>query len=120
MSNAIKITFDKTKSVEVEKNYIVDNFLSKDDNMGYSIVKTHLDGKHSFMKNIKSNRTYFLLKGNGQFYVEDEIINLNEGEMLVIPKNTKYAFKGNFDSILVDCPAFNSDDDIIYNEQIEE
>ena len=120
MGKAIKITFDETKSVEVEKNYIVDNFLSKDDNMGYSIVKTHLDGSHPFMKNIKSNRTYFLLRGSGQFYMDDEIINLSEGEMLVIPKNTKYAFKGNFDSILIDSPAFDSNDDIIYNEQIEE
>lgn len=119
MSKAIKIPFDEKRSVEVENNYIVDNFLSKDDNMGYSIVRTHLDGKHPFMKNIKSNRTYYLLKGNGQFYVEDEIIELNEGEMLVIPKNTKYAFKGKFDSILVDCPAFNPEDDVIYDEQIE-
>ncbi len=28
------------------------------------------------MKNIKSNRTYFLLKGSAKFYVENEIIDL--------------------------------------------
>ena len=39
---------------------------------------------------------------------------------LRIPKNTKYAFKGQFDSLLVDCPAFDSADDIIYEEQINE
>ncbi len=120
MGKALKIIFDAKKSIEVEKNYIVDNFLSEKENMGYSIVRTHLNGKHPYMKNIKSNRTYFLLNGNAQFYIDDEIITLNSGEMLVIPKNTKYAFKGNFDSILVDCPAFNSNNDVIYNEQIED
>ena len=120
MGKAIKIIFDAKKSIEVEKNYIIDNFLSKENNIGYSIVRSHLDGKHPFMKNIRSNRTYFLLKGNAQFHVENEIIDLTEGEMLVIPKNTKYAFKGHFDSLLVDCPAFDSADDIIYEEQIKE
>ena len=120
MGKALKIMFDTKKSIEVEKNYTIDNYLSKENNMGYSIVRSHLDGKHPFMKNIKSNRTYFLLKGNAKFYVENEIIDLSEGEMLVIPKNTKYAFKGHFDSILVDCPAFDAKDDIIYEEQIKE
>ena len=46
--------------------------------MGYSIVRSHLDGKHPFMKNIRSNRTYFLLKGNAQFHVENEIIDLTD------------------------------------------
>ena len=120
MAKAIKIIFNVKKSIEVGKNYIVDNFLSKENNMGYLIVRSHLDGKHPFMKNIRSNRTYFLLKGSAQFQVENEIIDLAEGKMLVIPKNTKYAFKGYFDSLLVDCPAFNSADDIIYEEQIKE
>ena len=48
--NTIKIIFDMKKSIKVEKNYIVDNFLSK---------------------------------GYAQFYVENEIINLTEGEKLV-------------------------------------
>lgn len=116
MSKVLKIIYDENKSVEVEKNYIVDNFLSKDDKMGYSIVRTHLDGKHPFMKNVNSNRTYFLLKGYAKFYTDNEVIDLNEGEMLVIPKNTKYAFEGKFDSILVDCPAFDPNDDVIYDE----
>ena len=31
-----------------------------------------------------------------------------------ILKNTKYAFQGKFDAILVNFPAFNPQDDIIY------
>lgn len=118
MGKAIKITYNKSKSVEVEKGYVVDNYLSKDDNMGYSIVRTHLDGKHPYMKNINSNRTYYLISGEAKFYFENETIKIVEGEMLVIPKNTKYGFKGKFDAILVDCPGFDPNDDIVYKEDV--
>lgn len=86
--------------------------------MGYSIVRTHLDGKHPFMKNIKSNRTYYLINGYASFAFENEEITIKEGEMLVILKDTKYAFSGKFDAILVDSPAFDPNDDIIYEDEI--
>lgn len=120
MSKPLKIVFDSSKSVEVESGYIVDNFLSKKENMGYSIVRTHLDGKHPFMKNVNSNRTYYLLDGNATFVFLDEVVEIQKGEMLVIPKNTKYAFKGKFDAILIDCPAFDAKDDIIFDENLSD
>lgn len=120
MKEVTKFIYDSSKSIQVEDSYIVDNYLSKEDNVGYSIVRTHLDGKHPYMKNLKSNRTYYLLDGNGMFFFEDKVIDLNKGEMLTIPNNTKYAFKGKFDAILVDCPAFDVNDDVIYEEEIQE
>ncbi|MCI8569317.1 MAG: hypothetical protein HFJ11_05010 [Bacilli bacterium] len=117
MKKPLKIVYDKNKSFEVEKGYTVDNFLSSEDEMGYSIVRTHLDGRHPFMKNIRSNRTYFLLNGSGIFYFDDDKIEINSNEMLTIPKNTKYSFVGKFDCLLIDCPAFNKEDDIIYNKE---
>lgn len=120
MVKPLKIVFDKNKSIEVETGYVVDNYLSKDSNMGYSIVRTHLDGKHPFMKNINSNRTYYLIDGSATFVFENEKMNIKSGEILVIPKNTKYAFKGKFTAILVDCPAFDPNDDVIYDEVLED
>lgn len=120
MTKPIKIIFDKSKSIEVEKGYVVDNYLSKQENMGYSVVRTHLDGKHPFMKNIKSNRTYYLIDGEATFVFDGEKITIQGGEMLVIPKNTKYAFKGKFNAMLVDCLAFDPADDVIYDEELED
>lgn len=120
MVKAKKIEFDKTKSIEVEKGYVVDNYISKDDEVGYSVVRTHLDGKHPFMKNTNSNRTYYIIKGFSDFYLEDKIFNVKEGEMMVIPKGTKYAFKGNFDAILIDQPAFEEKYDVIYDEELDD
>lgn len=115
-----KVIYDKNKSIEVEKDYIVDNYISKDDDIGYSVVRTHLDGRHPFMKNTNSNRTYYLINGEASFYINDQIINVSSGEMMIIPKNTKYAFKGKFDAILIDCPAFDVKYDVIYDEEISD
>ena len=67
-----KVIIDKDKSVEVEKGYIVDNYISKEDHIGYSVVRTHLNCKHPYMKNTNSNRTYYLINGNATFYFEDK------------------------------------------------
>lgn len=115
-----KVIYDKNKSIEVEKGYIVDNYISKDDDIGYSVVRTHLDGRHPFMKNTNSNRTYYLINGEASFYINDQIINVSSGEMMIIPKNTKYAFRGKFDAILIDCPAFDVKYDVIYDEEISD
>lgn len=120
MLKPTKFSYDKSNSIEVEKGYVVDNYISEKESVGYSIVRTHLDGNHPYMKNIKSNRTYYLITGDASFYFENEIINIFAGEMITIPKDTKYAFIGKFDAILVDCPAFNPADDVIYDETINE
>ncbi len=114
--SAIFIPFDKNKSVEVEKNYIVDNYLDKSSNMGYSMVRTHLDGAHPRMKNTLSNRTYYIIDGNGTFEVDGEIFKLAKGDTLTIPKDTIYKFEGKFDAILISCPAFEEKYDIIFKD----
>ncbi len=72
------------------------------------------------LKNIRSNRTYYLINGKATFVFEKEIMSIQGGEMITIPMDTKYAFKGKFDAILVDCPAFDSNDDIIYDEELDD
>lgn len=120
MIKPIKISFESSKSVEVEKGYVVDSFLSKEHNRGYSMVRMHLDGRHPFMKNTKSNRTYYILDGSGKFVFDEETFCVESGEMVSIPANTRYAFKGKFDALLADCPAFDSQYDIVYDEQWDE
>ena len=113
---AIFIPFDKSKSVEVEKNYIIDNYLDKSSNLGYSVVRTHLDGKHPLMKNTLSNRTYYIIDGTARFYVGNEQFTLKQGDTLTITKDTLYRFEGKFDAILISCPAFEEKYDVIYRD----
>ena len=114
--NAIFIPFNKENSFEVEKNYVIDNYLDKSSNLGYSVVRTHLNGNHPLMKNIISNRTYYIINGNASFNVENEHFELKQGDTLTIPKDTLYKFEGVFDAILISCPAFDEKYDVIYRD----
>lgn len=105
----------KGLSVEVEKGYIVDNYFDESVDIGYSVVQTHLNGKHPVMLNKSSNRTYFLIDGHATFLIDGITVALKKNEMIVIKKNTKYSFEGEFDAILIDCPKFNPQDDVIFN-----
>ena len=44
MEKPTKFIYDKDKSIEVEKGYIVDNYIQKEHGLNYSIVRTYLDG----------------------------------------------------------------------------
>mgnify|MGYP003498920117 CR=1 FL=1 len=114
--SAIYIPFNKNNSFEVENRYIVDNYLDKSQKLGYSVVRTHLDGKHPLMKNTLSNRTYYIISGTGIFEVEKEIFNVSQGDTLTITKDTLYKFEGKFDAILISCPAFDEKYDVIYKD----
>ena len=114
--SAIFIPFNKENSFEVEKNYVIDNYLDNSSNMGYSVVRTHLNGNHPLMKNVISNRTYYIINGNASFDVENEHFDLEQGDTLTIPKNTLYKFEGKFDAILISCPAFDEKYDVIYRD----
>ena len=113
---AIFIPYNKDNSVEVEKGYIVDNYLQKSENMGYSVVRTHLDGCHPLMKNTLSNRTYYIIEGFSNFKVDGETFKLKQGDTLTIPRDTLYKFDGKFSAILISCPAFDEKYDIIFRE----
>lgn len=104
------------KTIEVEKNYNIDNYMEGWSDLGYSVVRTHLKGKHPLMKNTISNRTYYIINGNGVFYANTKEYNVQTGDMITIPKNTKYKFDGEFDAILISNPAFNEKYDIIYTD----
>ncbi len=103
-----------SSSVQVENGYVVDNYFDNTINIGYSVVRTHLDGEHPEMLNKSSNRTYYLIKGSAEFNISGEKVKIKSGEMLTIMKNTRYSFKGKFDAILIDCPRFNPKDDVIF------
>ena len=111
-----KVSYDKSNSVEVEAVYIIDNYIGADMGIGHSVVRSHLSGKHPKMKNISSDRTYYIIDGCGKFSSNGKTIEVTKGDMLVVPKDTIYEFEGKFDAILISCPAFNPNDDVIYRD----
>jgi mannose-6-phosphate isomerase-like protein (cupin superfamily) len=85
---------------------------SKDDfaNMcGAFIIVT---GRHGKIKNMKSDRIYFVIEGSGKFIVNDKVIEVKKTDIVLIPKNTPYDFEGEMKLFLVTSPSFDPKDEI--------
>lgn len=59
-----------------------------------SICIVDIDGVRQTYCEIKNSPIYYyIIEGNGIFYIEDEII-AQKGDLIEIPVNKKYTFKG--------------------------
>lgn len=69
-------------------------------------------GHDKYHKNIYSSKIYYCIDGKGKFKVAGEIINIEKGDLIEIPKNTEFVFAGNMKLLLIMAPAFRPQDGI--------
>jgi len=56
---------------------------------------------------IKSHYIYYIIKGNGTFFLNDEKVEVKATDLLVIPPKTRIYYFGNLEMVLTVTPAFN-------------
>ena len=94
---------------EISESYSILNLLSKERSDSMSIaVSTAKD--HSETTQTTSDRAYYVLEG--ELIINNENI-AKSGDVVFIPKNTEYTFKGTFKSILINSPPFNKKNEIV-------
>ena len=69
-------------------------------------------GHDKYHKNIYSSKIYYCIDGKGKFKVAGEIINIEKGDLIEIPKNTEFVFAGKMKLLLIMAPAFRPQDGI--------
>ena len=69
-------------------------------------------GHDKYCINTKSTHIYYVLEGKGAFKINGELYNVQEGDIIEIPKNTEFVFKGKMKLFLVMTPAFNKENNI--------
>lgn len=68
---------------------------------GYqSVVYAELDGDHGGVQTTDAERIYFIIEGSGEFYLGDQMVEVNAGDVLTIPPNTEYDYRPTNDSTL--------------------
>lgn len=77
------------------------------ENMSAAIIK--LDGKNRSVKNKKCNSFYYIIKGNGKFNLDGIEYEVEEGDIVYIPKETTYFDEGKMTMISFCNPRFDSD-----------
>ena len=93
---------------KISDTYSILNLLTAQDSDKISIAISTADN-HKETTSTTSDRVYYILEGN---------ININgekaeQGDVVFIPANTEYTFKGTFKAILINSPPFKKENENI-------
>lgn len=87
-------------------------YSSKENFEGASAGVFSTQQRHGRIKNVRSDRLYLILEGQGEFIVGDEVIPVAKDDVLIIPLNTEYDYHGQLRLFLVHIPAYQEGSDI--------
>ena len=71
-----------------------------------------VNGAHGKVKTTKSDRIYLVLEGTGEFIINEKVMKVEKMDVIIVPKNTYYDYKGKMKLFLVHCPAFDENAEI--------
>ncbi len=110
---SIKLFKKEEASVrKISDSYSVANYLTAADSgrvsLAVSIARDHKETTET-----SSDRAYFILEG--EMIVNDNLVG-QAGDVIYIPANTEYNFKGTFKTVIVNSPAFRPENESVIKE----
>jgi mannose-6-phosphate isomerase-like protein (cupin superfamily) len=103
-----------TKSEDVQKknkfSINLDVYPNIDD-CGIVVVNTE-EGHNQEFYDIQSTFTYIVLEGNGTFFLDDEPINVDKGDIISVQPNTRIYYKGKLKMVLITNPAWRPENEV--------
>lgn len=111
----VKITLKDTNLIDLGTKKIYKYILPT---KLYDIAKMVVNGRHpqdpkKVILEKDCSFAMYVIKGKGEYLVNNEKIVVNEGDVIYVPAGSTFACEGNFEYITVDVPTF-------YAEQSEE
>jgi gentisate 1,2-dioxygenase len=71
------------------------------------VASLKIDGRHGRVKTTLSDRFYYVIAGAGNFEVGDKNLEVECGDLVVVPKDTPYDFAGCMELLMFCSPAFD-------------
>lgn len=78
---------------------------------GFVIVETDTGHNQEFYDK-QSTFTYIILQGPGTFYLDDEPVEVNQGDVLAIQPHTRIYYKGKLRMALITNPAWKPENEV--------
>lgn len=97
-----KIDFEELKSMLI---------LNDDD---CSMIQSEFAGSYPYLLNKVSTRYFYLIGGKCVFDIDGDVKSVKNGDIVMIPQNTKYKFEGVFEAIIIDTPKFDESQEVIF------
>lgn len=90
---------------------------TKEDFGRASVGIVEAQGRHGRIRQPISDRVYLVLEGEGEFFFgdeegDDEIVPVTKDDVVLIPRDTVYDYRGSMRLFLVHTPAYEQDSDI--------
>lgn len=83
-------------------------------NPQFSGALIEIDGDHGKIKCLAEDRIYFILEGQGKFFVGDEEYDVELEDLIYVERNTSYNIIGKMRFFMSCSPEFNAEDDMWY------
>ena len=94
-----------TDLFEAPEGYNFDSVISK-------VAGYHPEGdRDKKIFNERSQKGYYILEGEGEISVGDEIHEVTGGEFVFVPEKTEHSLEGNFRALIVTSPPFDPEDE---------
>nr|5OO4_A Chain A, Putative cupin_2 domain-containing isomerase [Streptomyces coeruleorubidus]5OO5_A Chain A, Putative cupin_2 domain-containing isomerase [Streptomyces coeruleorubidus] len=61
--------------------------------------------------NVRSSYTYYVVSGQGVFYLNSEAVPAGATDLITVPPNTRIHYFGSMEMVLTVAPAFNEQDE---------
>jgi mannose-6-phosphate isomerase-like protein (cupin superfamily) len=101
----------KEQAIEFEKQGVrMMVYNSKDQCPEASIVyqETQKGHREEFYHS-KSNFIFYIIEGRGTWYIEDQPYDVKAGDVVIIPPNNRFYYKGNLKQICITSPAWEEE-----------
>ena len=103
--------FKKENAVEFEKQGVkMRVYNSKEQCESASVVYQETTKGHSEeFYHAKSNFIFYIIEGSGTWYIEDEPYNVSAGDVIIVPPNKRFYYKGVLKQVCITSPAWEAE-----------
>lgn len=82
-----------------------------------SAIIFEVNGNHGKVKSKVSDRIYYVIKGHGRFIGDDCEINVRQGDVIIVNKNTPYDYEGKMKLFLIHIPSYDDSQEVILEKK---
>jgi mannose-6-phosphate isomerase-like protein (cupin superfamily) len=103
--------YKKQNAVEFEKKGVkMKVYNTKEQCPNASIVyQETAKGHHEEFYHSKSTFSFYIIEGSGTWYIEDNIYEVEAGDVIIIPPNHRFYYRGTLKQICITSPAWEEE-----------
>lgn len=107
--------FQPGDSYFVDDNTEITDLFDAPEDAEYDAVLTEVDGYHpeggKKILNHRSDKSYYILEGEGKISVGEKTHSVTEGDFIYVPSEEKHSLEGKFRALIITGPPFDPEDE---------